>query len=322
MRTRRLPSSSNPASSGSRSFRAAELRHESVLLHEVVEYLSVQRDDTVLDATVGGAGHSVALAHELGEKGIFIGIDADASALVRAREALKGALPRIHLMKRNFRELDEVLLELKIKHIDKSLFDLGWSAYQLEAGRGFSFLADEPLLMTYDETARESDLTAEIIVNEWEEESIADVIFGWGEERFARRIARRIVEERKRRRIRTSRELADIVRSSYPPYARHARIQPATKTFQALRIAVNDEMGALRDGLRSAWKHLSLGGRIAVITFHSIEDREVKRYFQELHERSEGSKITRRAIKVSEEEAKRNPRSRSAKLRVIEKIAA
>ena len=167
--------------------------------------------------------------------------------------------------------------------------------------------------------AQDQSLTAGTIVNEWGEESIADVIFGWGEERYSRRIAKRIVEERARGPIKTARQLADVIKAAVPSVYRYGRIHPATKTFQALRIAVNDELGALTDALKSTWQLLETGGRLAVISFHSIEDRLVKQQFAQWAESGAGEKITKKPITPSAEELKSNPRARSAKLRVIQK---
>ncbi len=292
--------------------------HRSVLLHEALELLAISKGDTVVDATLGGAGHSVAIAEKLDKSGTLIGIDADRDAIVRGRELLAGAAPTVHLVEINFRDISAALEKLNINQVDKILFDLGWSSFQLDAGRGFSLKADEPLLMTY---SKESNaLTAERIVNEWAEESIADIIYGWGEERYSRRIARCIVERREKKSFTTARELAEAIYETVPSRYRFGRIHPATRTFQALRIAVNDELGALSQGLRDGWRKLSKGGRIAVITFHSIEDRVVKQTFKQWEEAGEGKRITKKPLVASDEETTTNPRSRSAKLRVIQKV--
>ena len=173
--------------------------------------------------------------------------------------------------------------------------------------------------MTYAKAPSQGALTAETIVNTWGEESLSDIIFGWGQERFARRIARAIVERRAVKPFSTASELAEVVRSAVPPPARRGKTHPATKTFQALRIAVNDELGALTEGLTAAWHALLPGGRIAVITFHSIEDGLVKRFFADLEKKGEGIRLTKKPLPPSEKELQENPRSRSAKLRVIEK---
>ncbi len=293
--------------------------HKPVLLQEVLHALTIHADDIVLDATLGGAGHAREMVKLLGSKGVLIGIDADSAAIERAREALQGTASTVRLVEGNFRDVISHTGKHEIPHITKALFDLGWSGYQLVAGRGFSFLKEEPLLMTYAAAPGPETLTAEKIVNTWEESSIADIIFGWGEERFARQIARGIVAARKETRIATSRELAEIVRASVPAFYRKGRLHPATKTFQALRIAVNDEMGALKEGLRGAWQLLVSRGRLAVITFHSVEDREVKRLMKEWVNEGSGQSLTKSPIRPAREEVLANPRARSAKLRVIEK---
>lgn len=312
MRTRRSSSSSNPVPSPS-----PETAHRTVLLHEAIEGLSIRPDDTVVDGTLGGAGHSRAIAELLGPGGTLIGFDLDRDAILRAQEALVGAAPQVILIESNFRHLKRELESRGITRVSKALFDLGWSSFQLSVGRGFSFLRNEPLRMTY---AQEGGLTAREIVNEWEESSLADIIFGWGEERYARRIAKAIVEHRVEKPIETTADLVEIIRGAVPTTYRHGSIHPATRTFQALRIAVNDEMGALTEGLDAAWSLLAPGGRIAVITFHSIEDRIVKRAFLR-YAAEGGERITRKPIVPSDAELADNPRARSAKLRVIERIS-
>lgn len=323
-RTRRsASSSSDPVSSTrhrSEKVVKKKIGHTPVLLHEVVDVLALRPSDIVLDATLGGAGHALAIANHLNTTGMLIGIDADREAIERARAALSTALPRTHFKQANFRTLKEAVAEAGASHITKALFDLGWSSYQLDAERGFSFLKDEPLLMTYADAPQEETLTAEKIVNTWEEENIADVIYGWGEERYARVIAKAICAARAASPIRTSRELGDIIARAVPGKYRHGKIHPATRTFQALRIAVNDELGALKEGLQSAWDLLEKGGRIAVITFHSIEDREVKNLMREWEEKGKGERVTRGVVKPTREEIAENPRARSAKLRCIEKF--
>ncbi len=296
----------------------AEGRHLPVLLHEAIQNLAIAEDDIVVDATLGGAGHSRAITGQQSEKGTFIGFDLDAAALERARHALKDAKPTVHLVKANFRHLASEVGKLGIRTITKALFDLGWSSYQLDSGRGFSFLRDEPLQMTYSSDAG-SGVTAATIVNEWKEETLADIIYGFGEERYSRRIAKAIVEHRVHRPFITSVQLADVIKAAVPSAYRFGRLHPATRTFQALRIAVNDELGALEDGIRGAWRMLVPGGRIAVITFHSIEDRVVKRMFAAWEKEGGGKRITRKPLVPSERELAENPRSRSAKLRIVEK---
>lgn len=309
MRTRRLISPSDPMPS--------EGGHRTVLLHEAVDALELVPSDTVVDATIGGAGHSALIVEKLSEAGTIIGFDADMAAIERAKIALAGSKPNVHLIHANFRHIRQEMGRVGVSRIDKALFDLGWSSYQLHDGRGFSFLSDEPLSMAYD---KNQELSAGTIVNEWKEESLADVIYGWGDERYARRIARAIVLAREQAEIKSARELGEIVKAAVPHSARYGRIHPATKTFQALRIAVNDELGALRDALEQTWDMLREDGRIAIISFHSLEDRIVKRAFANLARGGGALLITKKPIVPQPAEIMQNPRSRSAKLRVIQKI--
>ena len=330
MRTRRSISSSDPVSGKASFAKASEATHQPVLLHEAVELLAIEPDDTVIDATLGGGGHALASVGKLGERGVFVGFDLDAAAIERAQTALASVASKVHLIKANFRDMKAELGKLGCTEITKALFDLGWSSYQLDsrlrqgfggqAGRGFSFQSDQPLLMTYKKDPSPDDLTAKTIVNEWSEESLADIIYGWGEERYSRRIARRIVEQREKKPFATARELADAIYAAVPPRYRFGRIHPATRTFQALRIAVNDELGALEAGLKSAWSILAPEGRIAVISFHSIEDRLVKQLFRQWEEAGEGKRVNKKPIAASSAEIAQNPRARSAKLRVIQKL--
>lgn len=311
MRTRRTTSSSNSVP------RETEM-HPSVLLHEVVDALELTGSEAIVDCTLGGAGHTKAIAAKLSSHGKIIGLDADAAAVDRARNALKKVQPRVLLSVSNFRHVRRTLESLKVLPVNGFVFDLGWSGYQLSAQRGFSFMADEPLLMTYGDRDAHA-FTAYDVVNSWEEESIADILYGWGEERFARRIAKAIVARRALKPIATAQELGELISHAVPRFYARGKLHPATKTFQAIRIAVNDELGALHDGLSQALISLAPAGRIAVITFHSIEDRAVKRLFREWHEREVGTIITKKPIRPSAAELKANPRARSAKLRVFQK---
>lgn len=295
--------------------------HTPVLLHEVIENLDIRPGDIFLDGTVGSGGHSAAAAAGLGAEGIIIGLDLDGEALKRAEERLRGLPPKVILRQESFRNLDKVLAELLLEFVDKILFDLGLSSEQLEAsGRGFSFLRDEPLQMTFRDSPAESDITASDIVNKWDEENLFIILKNYGEERFARRIARKIAESRIRSPIRTARELAELVKEAVPAAARHLKIHPATKTFQALRMTVNDEVQALKEGLLKGYKYLKTGGRMAVISFHSIEDRLVKNFMREKAKEGGARIISKKPIVPGAEEMATNPRSRSAKLRVMEKI--
>ncbi|MFZ2167568.1 MAG: 16S rRNA (cytosine(1402)-N(4))-methyltransferase RsmH [Minisyncoccia bacterium] len=299
-----------------------EARHDSVLMKEVLEALSVAPQDTVVDATLGGAGHFASMLGALGEGGVIVGIDADPAAVERGRAAYtldrRPERPTAHLVNDNFRNLSRILERLGIGHADKILFDLGWSGYQIAAPRGFSFQADEPLLMTYGEGGE----TAADIVNSSTEEDLADLIFVYGEERFARGIARAIVAARAKERILTTDALVAAVKAGTPHWYHERKIHPATRTFQALRIAVNDEIGALREGLAAALHALAPNGRLAVISFHSIEDRIVKNVFREAAEEGLGTMTPKKPIAPSRTEILANRRARSAKLRVFEKSAA
>lgn len=295
--------------------------HQSVLTQEVLEALDVQPNDTIVDATLGGAGHFRELLAALKEGGVIVGIDADPAAVSRGREAYandrRPERPVAHLVTDNFRNLARILERLGIGPVHKILFDLGWSGYQIASPRGFSFQRDEPLLMTYGDGLE----TAADIVNSASEEELADIIFNYGEERFARTIARAIVAEREKGRILTTEALVRAVESGTPAWYRKRKIHAATKTFQALRIAVNDEIGALREGLRAAFSALAPGGTLAVISFHSIEDRVVKNAMREAVESGLGSMNPKKPILPSREEVLANRRARSAKLRVFERTA-
>jgi 16S rRNA (cytosine1402-N4)-methyltransferase len=298
--------------------------HVSVLLTEAVESLVLKPSDVVVDATIGGAGHFGVLLNTLEAEGTLIGIDADTEAIGRAQQVLDekdgSILPEIYLQENNFRNLEEILNELGIESIDKSLFDLGWSGFQLARGRGFSFQNDEPLLMTYGDPKTEGcqGVAAADVLNSASEETIADILYTLGEEQFSRKIAHAVIEYRKNQKILTTSQLVEIIKSGTPDWYHHRRLHPATKTFQALRIYVNDELGALRDGLAAALKRTRTGGRIAVISFHSIEDRIVKNIFRDEVVKGTGSLVTKKPIVPGLEELKTNPRSRSAKLRVFE----
>ena len=299
-----------------------ESRHDSVLMKEVLKALDVQPSDTVVDATLGGAGHFKELLAALGEGGVIVGIDADPAAVERGREAYandrRPERPIAHLVNDNFRNLTRILERLGIGTVDKILFDLGWSGYQIAALRGFSFQNDEPLLMTYGESGE----TAADIVNSSSEEDLADLIFTYGEERFARPIACAIVAARAKERILTTGALVDAIVAGTPRWYQQGKTHPATKTFQALRIAVNDEIAALRDGMNAALAALAPDGRFAAISFHSIEDRIVKNALRDAAEAGLGAPISKKPVVPSRAELLANRRARSAKLRVFERAAA
>lgn len=291
--------------------------HEPVLKKEVIELLQLKAGDIVVDGTVGDGGHAEAMLERIGPNGQLTGIDLDPAAIATARRRLKKFGSRVKLIRGNFRNIDEHLKTSKNigQHQPQAiLLDLGLRSAELEeSGRGFSFRKEEPLLMTFDPDA---EVTAASIVNGVRRDELVRMLREYGEERFALQIAAAIVEYRKHHRILTTTELAFIIAGAVPRSYEHGRIHPATRTFQALRIAVNDELGALRDGLRNAYAALVPGGRLAVISFHSLEDRIVKHAFKKFP----GRIITKKPVIPSDEEIKTNPRSRSAKLRVIQKI--
>lgn len=271
-------------------------QHVPVMLNEAIEALNIQKGDLVIDATYGKGGHSKVLATH---KGITL-LTIDADPINKAD--ITG----------NFGDFKKLMAHSGVESVDKVLFDLGWNMTQLTSGRGFSFLSDEPLDMSYGPTPRSSFTAAEIL-NTFSEKAIADIIFGYGEERYAKRIARRVVERRAIAPFSTTFELIEAVKDAVPPAYRHGRIHPATRTFQALRIAVNDELGALTSGLTQAWEMLEAGGRIAVISFHSTEDRVVKNLFKSFG----GELVYKKPLVPTKTEMSANPASRSAKLRAI-----
>ena len=292
--------------------------HITVLKEEAVEALRVEPGKTIVDATVGSMGHTKEILKQLDGEGILVGIDQDPSAIQKANELETGTVTTYFSVE-NFRNIDQLLNEHHIFSVDGILADLGWRTEQFEEGeRGFSFNADEALLMTYGDPEN-YPFTAGDIVNGWKEEDIRNVIRGYGEERFAGRIAKAIVNARENNPITTSQELADIIAGSVPGFYRTGKVHPATRTFQALRIAVNDELDALSEFITKAIRRLNTEGRIAIITFHSLEDRIVKHTFRDQKNAGLGEIITKRPIRPSDDEKTRNPRSRSAKLRIFER---
>ena len=296
------------------------MNHVPVLLQETIEGLNLKSGDTVIDATLGAGGHASAIAKKFGKDVQIVGFDLDQQALDLAEVAVKEAGGKLIPIHANFRTMAKACEEKGIKQVNGVLFDLGISSMEIgESGRGFSFKYDEPLLMTLQNPIESDTLTARDVVNSTREEELANIIFEYGEEKFSRMIAKAIVMARRTGKIETSLQLAEIIKNSVPGFYRNGRINPATKTFQALRIYVNDELGAVKEGLAGAWKILAPGGRIAVITFHSLEDRIVKNYFRDIPKEA---KIlhTKKPIVPTRAEIISNPRSRSAKLRIIEKI--
>lgn len=294
--------------------------HIPVFLNEVLKIFDPQPGQVYVDATVNGGGHARALADRVGETGRVIGIDLDPVLIEKLDERnRKEGRKNIELAQGNYADLEEVLNIYKISKIDGILFDLGFSSYHVdESGRGFSFLADEPLDMRYD--PKHNERTAEQIINTWSEQAIEDVIRTCGQDRYSRRIASRIVAERKRKRIRTTAMLAEIIRASIP-HRGIMRIHPATRTFQALRMAVNGELGNIERVMSVAAAKLNPGGKIIVISFHSLEDRSIKLFFQKSKKEGTLEILTPKPLKPSINEINVNSRARSAKLRAARKIS-
>ncbi len=297
------------------------MTHIPVLKDESIDGLNIQKGDVIVDGTLGGGGHTFEMIKRFGKDIKIIGLDFDADAIVRATKLIGDTPSDVIFKTIGFQDMDKVLDELGIESVDRILLDLGISSFQLEAaGRGFSFLKDEPLLMTMKKDPNDEDLTAKEIVNTWEEETIADIIYGFGEEKYSRRIAKAIVEARKEKDIETTFDLNEIIDKAIGKFYKGKRINPSTKTFQALRIATNSELYNLEQVIQRGFDRLKAGGRIAIITFHSLEDRIVKKAFIELKEKGIAKVITKKPIIPGNEEVKSNPRSRSSKLRLIEKI--
>ena len=295
--------------------------HKTVLLNETVDGLNLVPKAIVLDGTFGGGGHSVDVCKKYpGTK--IIAIDQDKGAWDKAKSKFENVDCKVSFHNLNFRDLDKALEIEGLKEVDGIILDIGLSSDQLDnSGRGFSFMKDEPLLMTMKENPLLEDLTAMDVVNGWSEKSLADIIYGYGEERFSRRIAKGIVEARKKKKIETTWELVKIIEDNVPTVYRKGRLHFATKTFQALRIAVNDELGALEMGLHKGFEALKVGGRMSVISFHSLEDRIVKIFYKEKQKEGKAKLINKKPIVGKEEEIKSNRRARSAKLRILEKVS-
>lgn len=294
--------------------------HRTVLLNETIDGLNLSPESIVLDCTFGGGGHSLEICSRYPNVKI-IAIDQDKSAWEKAKSKFNGCNCKVCFNNTNFGELDKVLEKEEIEKVDGIIFDLGLSSDQLEnSGRGFSFMKNEPLLMTMKENPDLEDLTARDIVNNWEEKNLADIIYGYGEEKFSRKIAKAIVEARGKKEINTTFELVEILEKVLPAGYKKGRLHFATKTFQALRIAVNDELRILSTGLEKGLNVLKNKGRMSVISFHSLEDRIVKRFYKEKEKEKKVFLINKKIITASVEELKNNPRSRSAKLRILEKI--
>ena len=306
--------------------------HVPVLLQECLGALNIRPDGIYVDGTLGRAGHSLEIVKRL-TTGRLVGIDRDETAIAAAQERLADYRDRVTLVHSNFDRIGDILAELHIDGADGMLFDLGVSSPQLDdAERGFSYMHDAPLDMRMDRTAY---LTARQVVNGWSYEELRRILFEYGEERYAPAIARRIVQSREQQPIETTLELVDIIKSAMPPQALREKQHPAKRSFQAIRIAVNGELDALPPMLEAATAHLNRGGRLAVISFHSLEDRIIKKTLQELAtgctcppefpvcvcgKKPKLKLVSRKPIVSGEEELEHNPRARSAKLRVAEKL--
>lgn len=299
------------------------MSHITVLQDEAVASLALTPQATVVDCTLGAGGHARAILDQLDKNGTLIGIDRDPTAIAAQADLAQQYSATIILHEGNFADFAAHMEALELKQVDAVLVDLGWRMEQFDGTsgleRGFSFQTDEPLHMTYGDPAAYA-FTATDIVNDWEEEDIANVIYAYGEERQARRIARFIVEARSQTSIQTAKGLADIVSNAIPRRFQNPKVHPATKTFQALRIAVNDEFDVLRQLVMTVPQYLTKGGRFSIISFHSLEDRIVKHSFQDLVRDQKVVKTNKKPIIASNEEQRRNPRARSAKLRTVEKI--
>lgn len=292
--------------------------HIPVMPKEVMALLNVKQGGVIVDGTLGLAGHAVLIAEHLGSKGYLIGIDRDASAIKKAEERLSSLKVRKSFCQGNFADIETHLKVLGISSVDGILLDLGISSFQLDdSNRGFAFSSDGPLDMRMDQGSGKS---AADLVNALSEDELTRIIDDYGEDRFAKRIAKAIIYNRARMKIERTSQLADIVLRALPHGYTRGRIHPATRTFQALRIEVNDELGSLRRGLEACVNMLKPGGRLCVIAFHSLEDRVVKQAFKRYAEEGKANIVTKRPLVPTEEECSQNSRSRSAKLRAIEKI--
>ena len=308
-----------------------EFKHIPVLLQECIEGLHIKENGIYVDGTLGGAGHSKKILEKLSSDGILIGIDRDTEALNSAKETLKD-YKNVKYVHGNHDDIKNILQDLEIEKVDGILLDLGVSSYQLdEATRGFSYMQDAPLDMRMDKT---SELTAEYVVNNYTEEELSRIIFGYSEEKFSRNIAKKICEYRKNKKIESTKELTEIIENAIPGFAKKEG-HPAKRTFQAIRIEVNNEIKPLYNTARKCIELLKNEGRLCIITFHSLEDRAVKNAYVDAQgkctcpkdlpycvcgAKSEGKIINKKPIIATEEEQEKNSRSKSAKLRIFEKI--
>lgn len=305
--------------------------HVSVMLNETIDYLNIKGDGVYVDCTLGGAGHALYLLNQLNDKGRLIAIDQDLTAIENAKEVLKEHLHKVTFVHNNFRELTNILNELEIEKVDGIYYDLGVSSPQLDVPeRGFSYHNDAKLDMRMDQT---QSLSAYEVVNQWSYEALVRIFFRYGEEKFSKQIARRIEAHREQQPIETTLELVDVIKEGIPAKARRKGGHPAKRVFQAIRIAVNDELSAFEDSVEQAIECVKVGGRISVITFHSLEDRLCKQIFQEFEKGPDVprglpvipeaytpklKRVNRKPITATDDDLNENNRARSAKLRVAE----
>ncbi len=305
--------------------------HVSVMLNETIDYLNIKEDGVYVDCTLGGAGHALYLLNQLNDKGRLIAIDQDLTAIENAKEVLKEHLHKVTFVHNNFRELTNILNELEIEKVDGIYYDLGVSSPQLDVPeRGFSYHNDAKLDMRMDQT---QSLSAYEVVNQWSYEALVRIFFRYGEEKFSKQIARRMEAHREQQPIETTLELVDVIKEGIPAKARRKGGHPAKRVFQAIRIAVNDELSAFEDSVEQAIECVKVGGRISVITFHSLEDRLCKQIFQEFEKGPDVprglpvipeaytpklKRVNRKPITATDDDLNENNRARSAKLRVAE----
>ncbi len=310
-----------------------EFKHTSVMFNEVIDNLLIKPNGIYVDGTLGGGGHSAGICEQLDESGTLIAIDRDTDAINASKSKLQRYVCDKKYVHSNYCNIKKVLRELGIKEIQGAVLDLGVSSYQLDnEKRGFSYMKEAPLDMRMDQS---DELTAHNIINDYTEEDIYQIIKTYGEEKWASRIANFIVQAREKTSINTTTQLVDIIKSAIPASARRTGPHPAKRTFQAIRIEVNNELQLLKDSVNDFIDVLSYGGRLCIITFHSLEDRIVKRCFNDAVKsctcppeipicvcggKAKGKKVTSKPIIPTEDEIDNNPRSRSAKLRVIEKV--
>lgn len=310
-----------------------EFAHVSVLLDEVIEGLAIKPDGIYVDGTLGGAGHASVVCSKLGKNGRFIGIDQDEDAIAASTKRLAPYQDKVTILRSNYANMKALLHELNIEHVDGITLDLGVSSFQLDTSqRGFSYRMDAPLDMRMDNRA---ELSADIVVNEYSEMELFRIIRDYGEDKFAKNIAKHIVAEREKEPIRTTGRLSEVISQAIPMKVRKQGGHPAKKTFQAIRIEVNQELEVLKQNLEDMIDLLNPGGRLCIITFHSLEDRIVKQAFRQAQnpctcppdfpvcvcgKQPKGKQVTRKPIFPSEKEMEENPRSKSAKLRIFEHI--